>query len=133
MKLPSKRKLAVHLGIGLNTVDTAYQQLIAEGYVESQLRKGYYVADLEPISPLNEPLSLTEGRMGPPNERNEIDYNHGRVDMDSFPHAVWKKCLNNTLYLRKGRCSLAVILKGNGGSGLRSLLSISIERSSLWG
>ncbi|MGE7761238.1 PLP-dependent aminotransferase family protein [Peribacillus sp. NPDC097895] len=101
MKLPSKRKLAAHLGIGLNTVDTAYQQLMAEGYVESQLRKGFYAADLEPISPVNEPLPVKAEMKGPHDERSKIDYNHGRVDVDSFPHAVWKRCLNNTLYLQE--------------------------------
>lgn len=119
MKLPSKRKLALHLGIGLNTVDTAYQQLMAEGYVESQLRKGYYVADLEPISALNEPLPVTEGIMDPLNERNEIDYNHGRVDVDSFPHAVWKKCLNNTLYLQEREMFMSGDPQGEWGLRLR--------------
>lgn len=127
MKLPSKRKLALHLGIGLNTVDTAYQQLMAEGYVESQLRKGYYVADLEPISALNEPLPVTEGMMGPLNERNEIDYNHGRVDVDSFPHAVWKKCLNNTLYLQERE----MFMSGDpqGERGLRAEISSYLFQS----
>ncbi|RRN72293.1 PLP-dependent aminotransferase family protein [Peribacillus simplex] len=115
MKLPSKRKLAMHLGIGLNTVDTAYQQLMAEGYVESQLRKGFYVADLEPISPLNEPLHVTEEKMCPKDERNMIDYNHGRVDIDSFPHAVWKKCLNNTLYLQERKMFMSGDPQGEWG------------------
>ncbi|MDW7617501.1 PLP-dependent aminotransferase family protein [Peribacillus simplex] len=127
MKLPSKRKLAMHLGIGLNTVDTAYQQLMAEGYVESQLRKGFYVADLEPISPLNEPLHVTEEKMGPKDERNMIDYNHGRVDMDSFPHAVWKKCLNNTLYLQERKMFMSGDPQGEWG--LRAEISSYLFQS----
>ncbi|MGG4265949.1 PLP-dependent aminotransferase family protein [Peribacillus simplex] len=127
MKLPSKRKLAVHLGIGLNTVDSAYQQLMAEGYVESQLRKGFFVADLEPISPLNEPLHVSGGVMGPKHERNMIDFNHGRVDMDSFPHAVWKKCLNNTLYLQERK----IFMSGDpqGEWGLRAEISSYLFQS----
>lgn len=127
MKLPSKRKLAMHLGIGLNTVDTAYQQLMAEGYVESQLRKGFYVADLEPISPLNEPLHVTEEKMGPKDERNMIDYNYGRVDMDSFPHAVWKKCLNNTLYLQERKMFMSGDPQGEWG--LRAEISSYLFQS----
>ena len=45
-KLPSKRTLAEHLGISLITVETAYQMLREEGYIESRERSGYYVAEL---------------------------------------------------------------------------------------
>ncbi|MGG0844728.1 PLP-dependent aminotransferase family protein [Peribacillus simplex] len=126
-KLPSKRKLAVHLGIGLNTVDTAYQQLMAEGYVESQLRKGFYVADLEPISPLNEQLHVAEVMKCPLHERNKIDYNHGRVDVDAFPHAVWKKCLNNTLYLHEREMFMSGDPQGEWG--LRTEISSYLFQS----
>ena len=33
-RLPSKRKLASNLNVGLITVEAAYQQLSAEGYIE---------------------------------------------------------------------------------------------------
>jgi GntR family transcriptional regulator / MocR family aminotransferase len=38
-KLPSKRKLALHLSISQNTVEAAYVQLEAEGYIEILARK----------------------------------------------------------------------------------------------
>ena len=44
-KLPSKRALAKHLGVSLITVESAFAQLIAEGYIRSVERKGYYVCD----------------------------------------------------------------------------------------
>ena len=34
-KLPSKRKLAAHLGFSQNTIQSAYNQLIEEGFVTS--------------------------------------------------------------------------------------------------
>ncbi|HZJ83431.1 MAG TPA: winged helix-turn-helix domain-containing protein, partial [Clostridia bacterium] len=46
-KLPSKRKLANHLGISQNTIETAYGQLIQEGYITSIERKGYFVAKID--------------------------------------------------------------------------------------
>lgn len=49
-KLPSKRKLANHLEVSQNTVETAFEQLVAEGYITSRPRKGFYVlahGDLE--------------------------------------------------------------------------------------
>lgn len=45
-KLPSKRALARHLGVSLITVEGAYSQLMAEGYVTSEPRRGYYACDL---------------------------------------------------------------------------------------
>ena len=42
-RLPSKRALAQHLGVSLITVEGAYAQLVAEGYVRSRPRSGYYV------------------------------------------------------------------------------------------
>ena len=37
-RLPGKRTLAAELGVSVHTVDTAYQMLAAEGYLESRLR-----------------------------------------------------------------------------------------------
>ena len=42
-RLPSKRKLAQHLSVSVITVEEAYNQLIAEGYIRSVERRGYYV------------------------------------------------------------------------------------------
>lgn len=41
-KLPSKRSLAKHLGVSLVTVESAYAQLVAEGYVRAEERRGYF-------------------------------------------------------------------------------------------
>lgn len=46
-RLPSKRALAKHLGVSLITVEGAYSQLVAEGYVHAEARRGYYACDLE--------------------------------------------------------------------------------------
>ena len=44
-KLPSKRELCARLGVSRATVETAYELLLAEGYVESRPRSGYFVED----------------------------------------------------------------------------------------
>ena len=49
-KLPSKRSLAEHLGVSLITVETAYQMLKDEGYIESRERSGYFVTELIPVA-----------------------------------------------------------------------------------
>lgn len=45
-KLPSKRAFAKNLGISTITIENAYAQLIAEGYIYSLPKKGYYVSDI---------------------------------------------------------------------------------------
>jgi len=42
-KLPSKRTLASVLKVSQNTVDTAYQMLVADGYILPRSRSGFYV------------------------------------------------------------------------------------------
>ena len=45
-KLPSKRALAQHLGIGVATVAAAYEQLVTEGFVRAEQRRGFFVEDV---------------------------------------------------------------------------------------
>ena len=49
-KLPSKRTLAKQLGVSLITIEAAYDQLAAEGYIRSRERCGYYACDLAPAA-----------------------------------------------------------------------------------
>lgn len=42
MKLPSKRLLATQLSISQTTVERAYEQLAAEGYIVSKPRSGWF-------------------------------------------------------------------------------------------
>ena len=46
-KLPSKRALAVHLEVSKITVEAAYNQLLAEGFIRSQEKVGYFVESLQ--------------------------------------------------------------------------------------
>ena len=46
-RLPSKRRLAEHLEVIQITVETAYSQLLAEGYLVSKPRSGYFVQQFE--------------------------------------------------------------------------------------
>lgn len=89
-KLPSKRKLAASLEISQNTVESAYSQLIVEGYVKSVEKKGYYV--LEIASLLN---SNKENLINYENKKEKNNYKYeflsSRVDLNSFPYSLWKK------------------------------------------
>ena len=44
-RLPGKRSLAAQLAVAVNTVDTAYQMLVAEGYLEARPKSGFFVLE----------------------------------------------------------------------------------------
>lgn len=46
-RLPGKRRLAANLGVSVNTVQRALELLLAEGFVYSAERKGYFVESLD--------------------------------------------------------------------------------------
>ena len=48
-KLPSTRSLADYLQVSRSTVELAYDQLVAEGYLEAVPYKGYFVARVEEL------------------------------------------------------------------------------------
>ncbi|MDY2604466.1 MAG: PLP-dependent aminotransferase family protein [Anaerovibrio sp.] len=53
-KLPSKRALAAQLGISTITIEGAYGQLMAEGYIYAKAKSGYYISPLESIQPADD-------------------------------------------------------------------------------
>lgn len=50
-KLPSTRKLAMHLGVSRITITLAYTELVASDYLSSRGRSGYFVSENAPIPP----------------------------------------------------------------------------------
>ena len=46
-RLPSSRALAEHLQVSRSTVNLAYEQLLAEGYIEAVAYKGYFISKVE--------------------------------------------------------------------------------------
>lgn len=51
-KLPSKRTLAKNLGVSTITVESAYAQLMSEGYVYSLPKRGYYISKIDTTAQL---------------------------------------------------------------------------------
>ena len=49
-RLPSKRTFADHLGVSVITVENAYDQLVAEGYVYARPRRGFYASKLPGVT-----------------------------------------------------------------------------------
>ncbi|MGF9965812.1 PLP-dependent aminotransferase family protein [Bacillus rhizoplanae] len=96
-RLPSHRNLSLQLGVSRNTVEYGYQQLIAEGYVESKQKRGLFVADADydMIQTTNKKNITYEKH--PIQENLRYDFNHGSIDMPSFPSSTWKKITGNCL------------------------------------
>ena len=62
-KLPSSRKLAAHLGISRITVTLSYTELVANDYLVSRGRSGYFISDNAPVPPAYAPLPKTQDRV----------------------------------------------------------------------
>lgn len=96
-KLPSKRSFAKNLGISVITVENAYEQLMAEGYIYSVPKRGFYVADLKEIpgqKPKRNPdnIILT-------GEKNSYlaDFSSNQTDSEVFPFTIWSKTVREVL------------------------------------
>jgi GntR family transcriptional regulator / MocR family aminotransferase len=91
-KLPSKRKLAASLKISPLTVDAAYQQLIAEGYVYSIEKSGYYVGKrVELLKKKTETITKLEVEEKVPIVKYQYELKTNVVDTTLFPNATWAK------------------------------------------
>ena len=100
-KLPGKRSLSEALGVSVNTVDTAYQMLAAEGYLESRPRSGFFVqpyTDLvaEPAAPAAEASPVRQEEDAMPHSR--FDLSVSGVDTSLFPFRTWGRIQKDLLY-----------------------------------
>lgn len=91
-KMPSLRTLARDNEISITTVETAYNQLLVEGYIESRPKSGYYV---------NSGISTIDKIKKDDSSDNEdftlLDKNSDQMllyDEESFDFYKWKKSMN---------------------------------------
>jgi GntR family transcriptional regulator / MocR family aminotransferase len=111
-KLPSTRNLAAELGIARNTVMGAYEQLLAEGYLEGETGSGTYVARDLPEKILHAPAVPSQAakphsaarlsRRGRLLANNPLGIRHndpprafrpGIPAVDQFPFGVWNRLM----------------------------------------
>ena len=96
-RLPGKRALASHLAVAVNTVDTAYQMLVAEGYLESRERSGFFV--LPYTDALKPSAALPRSTPIPPQKKQyRFDLSTGSVDTALFPFRTWGRIQKDLLY-----------------------------------
>ena len=117
-KLPSKRALAAHLGTAVVTVENAYAQLLAEGYLTSRERSGCYVAQVETRqSPPPPPAPVQTA----PERRWLLDLRGVGSGIEGFPFSVWAK-LTRRVLTERGPALLRAV-PHSGVSELRRALA----------
>src|SRR5262249_22768605 len=104
-RLPSTRAMAGELGVSRNTVLTAFEQLLAEGYLEGHVGSGTFVAQVTRPAALRaarqnrarSPLSrrgqtIASLRVTP--RRPQVPprpFRPGQPDTEAFPHSIWSR------------------------------------------
>lgn len=94
--LPSIRHLAQSLQVSRNTTLMAYEQLVAEGYIRGEGRKGYFVNEIEPLS-FQEARGSSHHKQTEPVPSVRIDFRADVVDQAHFPLKAWRRISNQVL------------------------------------
>jgi len=96
-KLPSKRTLAKNLNVSTITVENAYQQLMAEGYIYSKPKSGFYVSHLSTAkNRQQETPDWVHNK--PANTGNYFaDFVNNSTSTSSFPFSTWTKLMRETM------------------------------------
>ena len=100
-RLPSKRSLMAALGVSQTTVEAALADLLAEGYIESRPKSGYYAAQTAPAGEAPHPTAGQHRPEAGPDEAPApaLPYplSTGAVDTGVFPYAAWARLTRETL------------------------------------
>ncbi len=116
-QLPPSRGLATDLGISRSTVVTAYEQLVAEGYIEGRSGSGFYVRELAEIDypkttctvPISRNIEVDQPLPAPPSHP-------GFPDNRLFPYRQWARSL-----ARSARLTPTALIINKSPFGDRSL------------
>lgn len=117
-RLPSSRKMAAHLGVSRITVTLAYTELVADDYLSSRGRSGYFVSENAPEPPAFPAQRYSTGtvdwtraigqRFTPglsldkPTDWADYRYPfiYGQTDKTLFDSANWRLCALRALGMR---------------------------------
>ena len=84
-RMPGKRRLAAELSVSVNTVDTAYQMLAAEGYLAARERSGFYVQEYLALPERTESAAPPQPEAAPaPEQPVRYDLSTRGVDPELF-------------------------------------------------
>lgn len=113
-KLPSTRFMAKNLEISRSTVELAYDQLTAEGYIESRPCAGYYACDISMLyqwkkeaAHKNNALLLEKQK-----KKYDISFSPYEIDQEHFPYAIWYRMNKNVVPQENPKLLLSGHAKG---------------------
>ncbi len=124
-QLPSTRALAQELALSRNTVIFAYEQLLAEGYIESRRGAGYFVAVTLPERFLDGRVAAQAKQPRLPTTDINGPFAPGVPDLAQFPSSKWQRVLQR----HSSRYSLLGNQSTQGYLPLRSALSDYLSSS----
>lgn len=141
-KLPSKRTLAQHLGISVITVESAYRQLAAEGYIEAKERRGYFVNELPSVQAhdMSAGSGQIEHQLNAKAATKQIDpvlasassiqatplladFSGNDRSGDQFPFHIWAKTVRRTLSEASKGLLLRTAHDNRGSEELRTAIA----------
>jgi GntR family transcriptional regulator / MocR family aminotransferase len=96
-RLPSSRRLAEMLGVARGTIVDVYEQLLAEGYVESVVGSGTRVAAMPDGGPSQQEAGMIadSGSGSAESSRPSVaDFEYGIPDLGSVPLTAWSWAVN---------------------------------------
>ena len=91
-QLPSTRALALQYDISRNTVNTAYSQLLVEGFITSRPGSGFYVEKIPLPVTLNQttPSAIPEAQ-GP---SCTYDFSYGSLDVNIYRNRAFRQAMS---------------------------------------
>ncbi|HEX7097928.1 MAG TPA: PLP-dependent aminotransferase family protein [Acidimicrobiia bacterium] len=105
-RLPPSRRLAEELGVARVTVTTAYERLVAEGYLEGRVGVGTFVSTTIPdVSPSRAPSGSAhhvrpvwrKALFSSPSAPPRHDFRLGMGDPGFFPRHEWRRAMTTQL------------------------------------
>lgn len=119
-KLPSTRALSRYLEVSRSTVELAYEQLLAEGYIEAEPCRGFFVAQIEELYQWDRIPEKPMKKQKKNVENYRFDFSPRGIDLQSFPYGVWRKLTKEVL--ADDKSELFQLGDSQGEYGLRSTI-----------
>jgi len=108
--LESLRVMEKELDVSRNTVDRAYQQLVAEGYVRSSQGLGYFVEDIESfgINRVTHPSDRSNAEPRPTHPPEvRYDFAYESIQTDLFPWNRWRRYAKEAITREEQKVTIA--------------------------
>lgn len=128
-RLSATRNQAQHLGVSRNTVDQAYMQLTAEGYLENRRGSGFYVrhVDASLAGSFGGKRLQDFHRQGCGKRMYLYDMKYGTCTSEEFPHGKWRRAVEGAM--AAGETKLAAYGDPCGEWELRAYLADYLEQA----